>query len=189
MDELGDPGVNKYVDGVAWHGYEGKVDAMSRVHEAFPDKHAYWTEGGPDFTSPEYATDSSNWSQTFTSILRNWGRCVIGWNLVLDEEGKPNIGPFSCGGVVTLDGKTKRITRSGQYWAFAHYSKVIQRQARVLESKGKISGIEHVALENPDGTRVLILTNQGEAREVNCGLNSASLRISTPRDSVTTLLW
>ncbi len=189
MDELGDPGVSKYVEGVAWHGYEGTVDAMSRVHKAFPGKSAYWTEGGPDITSPDYATDWSQWSQTFTGILRNWGRCIMGWNLVLDEKGKPNLGPFSCGGVVTLDSNTQRITRSGQYWAFAHYSKVIQRQARVLASQGKIDGVEHVAVENPDGTRVLVLTNHGEARSVDCGLETETLHVSMPRDSVTTLLW
>lgn len=189
IDELSDPGVSKYADGVAWHGYQGSVDAMSRVHEAFPEKHAYWTEGGPDFTSADYPTDWSNWSQTFAGILRNWGRCIIGWNLVLDENGKPNLGPFSCGGVVTLDGHTGHITRSGQYWAFAHYSKVIQREARVLASHGKIAGIEHVALENPDGTRLLILTNQGDVRAVDCGLEGATLHIRMPKDSVITLQW
>ena len=189
LDELGVPGLNNYVDGVAWHAYMGSADAMTRVHEAFPDKNAYWTEGGPDYTSPDYTTDWSTWSHTFTGVLRNWGRCLVGWNLALDEQGKPNVGPFSCGGVVTIDSRTQRITRSGQYWAFAHYSKAIRRNARVLASHGQPAGVEHVALENPDGSRVLVITNRGEARAVDCGLDSSTLQIQMPRDSVVTLVW
>jgi len=189
LDELSDPGLNNYVDGVAWHAYMGSADAMTRVHEAFPDKNAYWTEGGPDYTSPDYTTDWSTWSHTFTGVLRNWGRCLVGWNLALDEQGKPNVGPFSCGGVVTIDSRTQRITRSGQYWAFAHYSKAIRRNARVLASHGQPAGVEHVALENPDGSRVLVITNRGEARAVDCGLDSSTLQIQMPRDSVVTLVW
>jgi len=34
----------KYVDGVAWHGYAGQDNAMTRVHEAHPEKHMYWTD-------------------------------------------------------------------------------------------------------------------------------------------------
>jgi len=189
LDELSDPGVNKDVDGVAWHGYVGTADAMTRVHQAFPGKSAYWTEGGPKYTSPDYTTDWSTWSQTFSSVLRNWGRCLVGWNLALDEEGKPNVGPFSCGGMVTIDSRTQRITRSGQYWAFAHYSKAIRRNARVLASHGQLAGVEHVALENPDGSRVLIITNRGEARTVDCGLDSSTLQVRMPEDSVVTLVW
>jgi glucosylceramidase len=189
LDELSVPGLNNYVDGVAWHAYMGSADAMTRVHEAFPDKNAYWTEGGPDYTSPDYTTDWSTWSHTFTGVLRNWGRCLVGWNLALDEQGKPNVGPFSCGGVVTIDSRTQRITRSGQYWAFAHYSKAIRRNARVLASHGQPAGVEHVALENPDGSRVLVITNRGEARAVDCGLDSSTLQIQMPRDSVVTLVW
>ena len=65
-------------------------DAMTKVHDAFPTKGTYWTEGGPDITSPDYATDWAKWSHTFTGILRNWARCIVGWNLVLDEKGRPN---------------------------------------------------------------------------------------------------
>jgi glucosylceramidase len=39
--ELEDPELYKYVDGVAWHGYAGVATEMTRVHDAFPDKHAY----------------------------------------------------------------------------------------------------------------------------------------------------
>jgi glucosylceramidase len=155
IDELSDAAVFQYVDGVAWHGYVGAPDAMTRVHNAFPTKNAYWTEGGSDVNAPDYATDWAKWSSTFAGILKNWARCVVAWNLVLDEKGEPNIGPFSCGGVVTLDSKTQKVTRSGQYWAFAHYSKAVRRGAHVIASRGVLPGIEHAAFANPKETMFL----------------------------------
>jgi len=188
VDELSDPAVNKCVDGIAWHGYGGAPDAMTRVHEAFPTKHSYWTEGGPDITSPDYAMDWAKWSHTFTEVLRNWARCIVGWNLLLDEKGLPNIGPFHCGGVVTVNSKTHELTRSGQYWAFAHYSKAIQRGARVIASHGELAGIDHVASENPDGSRVLVITNRGEQQQIQCQMGTRGLDVMLEQDSVTTLL-
>ena len=189
LDELADPDVNKYVDGIAWHPYYGTPDAMTRVHEAYPDKHCYWTEGGPDISSPDYATDWAKWSHTFSGALRNWARCIVGWNLLLDEKGRPNIGPFHCGGLVTVDSATHQVTRSGQYWAFAHYSKVIQRGARLIDSQGELAGIDHVAFENPDGSHVLVITNQGAAQSVQCQMGTRTLDLSVDQDSVTTLRW
>jgi glucosylceramidase len=189
VDELSDPGVYKRVDGVAWHGYAGTPDAMRRVQQKFPEKHAYWTEGGPDITSPTYATDWAQWSRTFAQILRNRARCIVGWNLLLDEKGQPNIGPFSCGGLVTLNYKTQQLTRSGQYWAYAHYSKVIDRGARILASWGDVKSVDHLAAENPDGSRVLVLTNTGHEQNVQCTLASRALNLTLPPDSITTIVW
>lgn len=189
LDELSDPNVYKYVDGVAWHGYVGTPDAMTRVHDAFPDKHAYWTEGGPDLTNPKHATNWAHWSATFTGILRNWARCITSWNLVLDQNGKPDIGPFDCGGLVTLNTETNEITHSGQFWAFAHYSKLIDRGARILGSWGELTGISHVAAQNPDGTYVLVLTNQGSSQSLQVTLHDQAVQVDLPEDSVTTLRW
>src|SRR6185312_3693735 len=189
IDELQDPDLRKYVDGVAWHGYMGDASTMTRVHDAFPKKHAYWTEGGPDISSPTYATDWANWSCTFAKILKNWARCIVAWNLVLDENGDPNIGPFKCGGLVTRNSKTHEITRSGMYWALAHYSKAIQRGARVISSRGELPGIEHVALLNPDGSYVVVIGNEGRARRVSLSVAGKALDLSVPGDSVLTLVW
>lgn len=189
MDELNDAAVCDCVDGVAWHGYEGTPDAMSRVHNAFPDKHAYWTEGGPDFTDPHYGDDWAKWSATYAGVLKNWARCVVGWNLVLDEQGRPNIGPFECGGLVTLDSKTHEIRRSGQYWAFAHYSKAIGRGAHVISSHATLPGIEHAAFVNPGGDYVLVLANEGDARDIECRFGGDSTHVNLPHNSVVTLQW
>jgi glucosylceramidase len=189
LAELEDPKLNAYVDGVAWHGYAGQEAAMTRVHEAYPDKHAYWTEGGPDYADPGYLTDWTKWSATFSGILRNWARCIIGWNLALDEKGKPNIGPFSCGGLVTIDSKTREITRSGQYWAFAHYSRAVRPGAWRIESQGAMDRVSHVAFANADGSSALILTNAGAERKARLRYGGSMAELVLPQDSVTTLTW
>ena len=189
IDELNDPAVNKYTDGIAWHGYMGSPDVMTRVHDLFPTKSAFWTEGGPDITSPDYATDWVKWSQKFTEILRNWARCIVGWNFLLDEKGSPNIGPFPCGGLLTLDSKTQTLTRSGQYWAMSHYSKLVRRGARVIASQGDVNNVDHVAFQNPDGSFVLVLTNRGEQQGVQCQIAGQEFDVALDSGSITTLAW
>ena len=62
---------------------------MTRVHDAFPAKNAYWTEGGPDINQPDYQTDYTKWADQFNGILNNWARSITAWNVALDEKGKP----------------------------------------------------------------------------------------------------
>jgi len=186
---LDEPDVARYVDGVAWHGYAGEPSAMTRVQEAHPEKHAYWTEGGPFIDDPKYASDWSKWSETFTAVLRNQARSIIGWNLALDENGKPNIGPFHCGGLVTVHSQTREITHSGQYFALAHYARAIRRGARRFESHGGPQGITHVGFTNPDGSKALVVTNPGSETSVRVDLADMMTEVALPADSVTTLTW
>src|ERR1019366_1519978 len=88
-----------------------------------------WGSVLAQLTDADVETDWSAWSHTFSDVLRNWARCIVGWNLALDEKGTPNKGLGTAGGIVTIHSETQKITRCGQYWAFAHYSKVIQRGA------------------------------------------------------------
>jgi glucosylceramidase len=197
VDELSDPAAYEYIDGIAWHGYAGEPSSMTRVHEAFPQKNAYWTEGGPDVTAPDYLKDWSKWSETFNGIANNWARSITAWNVALDEKGNPNIGPFPCGGVVTVDNATHKVTRSGQYWAFAHFSRHVRRGARVFASNGvgetfapgASSAISHTGFRNPDGGMVVVLANRGAERRVQLLLGSKALDVELAADSVTTLEW
>jgi glucosylceramidase len=189
MCTLQDTKLRKYSNAVAWHGYYGTPDMMSKVHDTYPEAEMHWTEGGPDYTDPGYLTDWCKWAGTFSGILSNWCRSITAWNLALDEHGRPNIGPFPCGGVVTIDSRTKEITRSGQYWAFAHYSRAIRRGARRFESQSAVVDLQHVALENPDGQQVLVVTNPGPARTVELRLASMAASVSLKTNSVTTMAW
>lgn len=194
IDELSDPSVYDAVDGIAWHGYVGEPTAMTRVHEAFPAKNAYWTEGGPDVNQPDYQTDFARWGDEFNGILNNWARSITAWNVALDEKGKPDLGPFSCGGTITIDNATHKVTCSGQYWAFAHYTKHIKRGARVFATNAlgdmKIgSPVSHAGFRNPDGGYVVVLANRGAERRVQLFLDGHTLDVDLPADAVQTLEW
>ena len=189
VDCLEDQKLRKYVNAVAWHGYYGSPEVMSKVHGTFPEVEMHWTEGGPDYTDPGYLTDWCKWGKTFSDVLNNWCRSITAWNLALDEHGRPNIGPFPCGGVVTINSQTREITRSGQYWAFAQYSRVIRRGARRFESQSEAADLRHVAAENPDGQQVLVVTNTGPGKTIELRLANMAAPVSLKANSVTTLAW
>lgn len=186
---LEDAKLRNHSSAVAWHGYVGTPEMMSKVHEAYPEVEMHWTEGGPDYKDPAYLSDWCGWSATFSGILRNWCRSITSWNLALDENGRPNIGPFSCGGVITIHSQTAEISRSGQFWALAHYSHVIRRGAHRFQSESAAADLQHVAFENPDGRHALVLTNAGSARTIELKLANLTANVPLKANSVTTLAW
>lgn len=187
--ELEMPDVYKYSNCIAWHGYVGQPEWVQRVQRRFPDAEMYWTEGGPDYTDPNYASDWASWSQTFTTVLRNCCRSITAWNFALDEHGKPNIGPFSCGGLVTVHSQTRKITHSGQFWAMAHYSRFIKRGAQRIDSQSAAGDLDHVSFKNPDGTGVLVVTNRGAKRTCRLRMGGAGASATLASNSVTTFTW
>ncbi len=149
LDELEDEKVREFIKGVAWHGYVGKPEQMMNVKKVHPEVDMFWTEGGPDFEGTTYATEWAKWADMFTGILNNQARCIIGWNYALDEKGNPNIGPFKCAGLVTVDSKTREISYSGMYWAMRHFSGHIGRGAKIVGSTA-LADVKCVAARNAD---------------------------------------
>jgi O-glycosyl hydrolase len=50
--------------------------------------------------------------------------------------------------------------------------------------------LDHVALANPDGTHVLVLTNRGGLEmQVPCRFAESEMQVTLPANSVVTLLW
>jgi glucosylceramidase len=186
--QLDDPQLAQYVSAIAWHGYVGTPDMMTRLHDVDAKLPFYWTEGGPDITDPNYARNWTAWGETFTNVIRNWCGAVIGWNLILDDHGRPNIGPFPCGGLVTLrpDGS---ILQSGQYWAMGQFSRHIRRGAVRIASHSDASELSHVAFSNPDGSGVVVLTNAGEERLIKLQFGAQVAEATVARDAIATLVW
>lgn len=95
--ELETPEVRKYTNSIAWHGYVGEPEWMIRVQNAFPDVEMFWTEGGPNYTAPDYQTDWAKWGEKFSRILRCGCRSLTVWNFISDEHGRPYVGAGTLG--------------------------------------------------------------------------------------------
>jgi len=218
LDQLSRPRLKKYVNTVAWHGYVGTPEMMGNVKQRFPDVEMHWTEGGDDYKFPDYLTNWSKWGATFSGILANGPQSITMWNLALDERGRPNIGPFDCGGLVQIHSVTKEITLTGLYWALVQHARAFRRGAVIVAShdangdapaaNGALIGqpassstvtatpnsaatsrVYHTAAKNSDGSMVLVLTNPGDAREVTVACGGQTTKVALTADSLTTLRW
>jgi glucosylceramidase len=201
LNTLQNSDVYKYADGVAWHPYVGSPESMTRIHDAFPTKGMYWTEGGFELgavaasAGAPPAESDANTAITLsalgaTNALRNWARCLIDWNVALDENGGPNIGPFHLKGTTTIDSKSGEVsTRGPNYWIIKHLNHAARRGAMVIESSGGIDGLFHVAFVNTDGRNAMMLTNTGPNRAVTIRNGAQSVEVALPATSVTNLHW
>jgi glucosylceramidase len=156
----------RYVSGVAFHCYGGQPSAMSDMHNAHPNVDVALTEcsDGPRATFG----DKLNYDVRVTLIgsLRNWARSVSKWNLVLDENGGPKLysgACLHCTGMVTVNGSTGGVSYNEDYYAFGHASRFIQPGAYRIDSTAfGLGGIENVAVQNPDGSLVVLAINSGD---------------------------
>jgi len=194
LSVLANPDAARYIDGVAWHCYEGSQYAQGRVHRAFPQKDAYITEcSGGDWASAVNGELLWFTRELLVTGTRQWARGVIYWNLVLDEQHGPHFGGCTlCKGVVTIDARTGAITRNDEYYAFAHFSRfVLPGAVRVESTMTDDKGLANVAFQNADdGSIVLVMVNSNaEAFPVSVAQGQTRFEYTMPPESVATFVW
>jgi glucosylceramidase len=189
---LADPRAVQYVSGVAWHCYAGDVSAQQMVHDRHPDKDTWFTECSGGDWSPNWS-DNLQWTVSTLIIgsTRDWARGVLLWNLALDEKNGPHTGGCTnCRGVVTINSVTGAVTRNIEYFALAHASKFVRPGAHRIASSTDVSGLQSVAFQNDDATKVLIVLNTGATPRGFAVHDGASwFRYMLPAGSVVTFSW
>ena len=170
------PELKECCDGVAFHYYTGAPEDIDNIRKEYPDLEYHFTEGGPRLYD-NYATDWCKWGLMISKALKHGCRTFTGWNLLLDEVGGPNIGPFFCGGLVTRNSLNGELSYSGQYHALGHFTKYIKKGAQIFNAETSCKGfgfyafpnmpkpIDVMAAENPDGKFVLVITNPNTSKQ------------------------
>ncbi|PSL07464.1 glycoside hydrolase family 30 protein [Cecembia rubra] len=178
---LDDPDAKKWIDGSAFHLYGGKIEALSEVHRAHPDKNIYFTEqwiGAPGNLAGDLVWHVKN---LIIGATKNWAKTVLEWNL----SSSPDLRPFTdrggcsqCLGGITIDGD--EVTRNPAYYILAHASKFVDQGSKRIDST-EIEGLPNVAFLRPDGGVILIILNESkENRDFNVSYagHSAALQIA-----------
>ncbi len=186
---LNDPDARKYVDGSAFHLYGGTIDALTAVHDAYPDKNLYFTEqwvGGPG----NLAEDLKWHVETLIiGATRNWCKNVIEWNFASDPNYDPHTdgGCDRCLGTVTINGNT--VTRNPAYYILAHAAKFV-RPGSVRVSTNMPGNIPNVAFRTPEGKKVLIVINTAPVKKnFNVKFRGNTVQMSLESGAAATYIW
>lgn len=193
LSVLADPDAARYIDGVAWHCYEGSQYAQSRVHRAYPQKDVYITEcSGGDWASSKNGELLWFSRNLLITGIRQWARGVVYWNLALDENHGPHFGGCAaCKGVITIDSATGDVSRNDEYYALAHFSSFVLPGAVRVGSTETDNGLDNVAFQNASGgSIVLVMANSAtDARQVSVAEGQFRFQYTMPPRSVATFVW
>ncbi len=186
---LNDKEARIYIDGSAFHMYEGKIEAFTEVHQTHPDKNIYFTEqwvGAPD----NFAGDVSWHIKTLIiGATRNWCRNVLEWNLAADPKQDPHTdgGCVSCLGAITIDGN--KVTRNVAYYVIAHASRFV-RPGSVRIASNIPENLPNVAFKTPDGKLVVIVQNDSDKNQTFQIQNGNKyIKSSLNAGSISTYVW
>jgi glucosylceramidase len=185
---LADAGARPFVDGSAFHLYGGSINALTTVHNSYPDKNVYFTEqwtGGPGNFPEDLKWHVQN---LIIGGTRNWSRNVLEWNLAADPAYQPHTsgGCSTCMGALTIGGT---VTRNVSYYIIAHASK-FARPGSVRIASTQTATLLTVAFKNPEGKKVLIVLNAGASPEVfNIKFNGKVVTTSLNNGAVGTFVW
>lgn len=187
---LADPAAARYVDGSAFHLYAGKIEALSRVHDAHPDKHVYFTEQW--IGAPGNFRENLVWHvrELMIGAPRNWSRTVLEWNLASDPHWRPHTdrgGCDRCLGGLTIAGD--QVTRNPAYYILAHGAKFV-RPGSLRIGSNVPRGLPNVAFQNPAGRHVLLVLNANrEPQTFNVAHQGRQTTSTLAGNAVATLVW
>lgn len=196
--EMNNPEVKSACAGIAWHPYEGYAEQINWFRRVHPECENHWTEGSiisdmyaDRFNGQRGEMSFGDYAKSFIAGLENGCQSITVWNLALDEEGYPNVGPFNCRGIIEISRDGKCVKRSKEYFTLAHFSKYIKRGARriIVRKLDVPPNFDVVAFENPDGTAVVVVANTDtydSMLNLKVGEKVVSLRVL--RESVSTVI-
>ncbi len=188
---LSDPEAAKYIWGTGIHWYVSEeFENLSKIHDAFPDKHLIFTEGcieggvqlGAWHTGERYA-------RNIMGDINNWLEGWIDWNIVLNEQGGPNHVGNYCDAPVIVDTKTGEVHYNSSYYYIGHFSKYIKPNALRIGHELNNETLKSVTFQNEDGTIAAVVMNDEEKAEtITISLNGETSKAVLPEHSITTFI-
>lgn len=185
---LNDSAAKAFVDGSAFHLYEGSIDALSEVHNQHPDKNLYFTE---QYTATTGTFDGDfRWhlKNLIVGAPRNWSRTVLEWNLA----NNPDFGPHTPGGCTTCKGALTigdSVTRNVAYYIVGQASKFVP-PGSVRIGSNIVNNMQNVAFKTPSGKKVLIVLNDGiQTGSFNIRFNGKWAAATLPAGAAATYVW
>jgi glucosylceramidase len=183
IDLLNDPETRKYVNGSAFHLYNGDIAALSKVKAAHPDKDLYFTEQWTGYKGDFTGDFMWHIKNVILGAVNNHAKTAIEWNLANDPSYGPHTpgGCTECLGALTISGQD--IIRNQSYYIVMQAAKFVPAGSIRLGIEVP-EGIQAAAFKRPDGKIVLLVQNEGRKKN----LTIEKLNLEIPAESVLTII-
>jgi glucosylceramidase len=187
----------QYIAGISWHCYSGSPSAQSTVQAAYPSFGAWFTECLGE-TSGSFTGDFGwGMENLIIGTTRNWAKGVMEWNIALNQDSGPtNGGCTNCYGFVTINTSANQatVTPTTSYYLYGQANGVTPGAYRIESNSAAIGagGIEDVAFQNPNGSIILIVYNDGTSAatfDINWAPDNTNLVYTLPASSAATFYW
>jgi glucosylceramidase len=186
---LNDSIAKSYVEASAFHLYLGHESALSKVHQAHPDKKLYFTE--------QWTGSKGNFAGDFMwhiehiviGTMANWSSLVLEWNLAND----PNYGPHTpggcteCLGALTISGS--EFKRNVSYYIIGQVAPYILPGSIRLQTNSTNALIHSIAFKRPDGKIALVALNTGKESVYTIDFEQKKYNFTLPEKSASTIVW
>ncbi|XP_026489083.2 lysosomal acid glucosylceramidase-like [Vanessa tameamea] len=190
-----------YVDGMAVHYYTDSIipaavfDAITLTH---PEKFILATEACEGaFPWQKEKVLLGSWDRAITyieDILEDLNYNLVGWidwNLCLNLGGGPNwVGNFVDSPII-VDEDKQEFLKQPMFYVMGHFSKFIPRESiriKVVEKRQLFTpNLRHVAFVTPKNTIVVIVHNNGQARNIRLKNGGKQATFNLAAYSITTV--
>lgn len=190
---LSDPKARAYAAGIAWHHYGGNPDAMTELHNEYPQMGEWETEaGGGTWQKGSIVTQEA---AELIAVMRNWARSYVLWTLATDQNHGPHVGGCGqCRGVVTVnlqDPNVPRVRAEADYYVLGQASRFVYPGAvRIASTEPEGTELKDVAFRNPDGSIVLYTLNAGgDSQRFRIRFHRKATTTVLPAGTVATFVW
>jgi glucosylceramidase len=192
--------------------------SLNHTHEKAPSKHLINSEACVDADVPKWQDDQWYWSKEATDwgwtwapddqkylhpkyvpvyryarniigSLNNWVDGWVDWNMVLDRQGGPNWFKNWCVAPVIVDPDADEVYFTPLYYTLSHFSRYIRPGAVRIGFTNSDEDLMSTAVQNPDGSIVILLLNMGEnSRVVSIQLGEESAKVNIDQQAIQTIV-
>jgi len=159
----------------------------------------YWskeaTDWGWDWAPPELKPDHPKYvpvyryARDIIGCLNNWVDGWVDWNMVLDTKGGPNWASNWCIAPVIVDPEKDEVYFTPLYYVMKHFSKYMRPGAKKIGLSLSNDDIMATAVQNKDGSVVVVLLNMEEATQtISIEMNGKKANVYLSGQAIQTIV-
>ena len=154
---LNDSVAKSFISASAFHLYLGHESALSKLHQAHPDKKIYFTEQWTGAKGSFEGDFMWHMQHIVIGTMSNWSSMVLEWNLANDPTYGPHTpgGCTECLGALTITGSD--FKRNVSYYIIGQVAPFLPAGSVRIQTTSSNTQIQSIGFKRPDGKKYWLL--------------------------------